>query len=114
MASIGWYPPSHRIASGSTQTAGTSPATGRPLCAARIASLANTDLRPHLKEIRVPTLGVYGGQDLIVNPHEWETLATGIPGAHVECFDEAGHFLMLDDPARFRQKLLPFLAQEIP
>jgi pimeloyl-ACP methyl ester carboxylesterase len=83
------------------------------LCA-RIASLANTDLRPHLKEIRVPTLGVYGGQDLIVNPHEWETLATGIPGARVECFDEAGHFPMLDDPARFRQALLPFLAQEMP
>jgi len=83
------------------------------LCA-RIASLANTDLRPHLKEIRVPTLGVYGGQDLIVDPRESETLAIGIPSARVERLDEAGHFPMLDDPARFRQALLAFLAQETP
>jgi 3-oxoadipate enol-lactonase len=83
------------------------------LCA-RIASLANTDLRPHLKEIRVPTLGVYGGQDLIVDPRERETLATGIPSARVECLDQAGHFPMLDDPVQFIQALLPFLAHETP
>ena len=83
------------------------------LCA-RIASLVNTDLRPHLKEIRAPTLGVYGGRDLIVDPHERETLAIGIPSARVECLDEAGHFPMLDDPARFRQALLAFLAQDTP
>ncbi|MGE5252279.1 MAG: alpha/beta fold hydrolase [Bacteroidota bacterium] len=79
-----------------------------------IASLRRTDLRPTLGRVCVPTLGIYGGQDRVVDPLQWEPLQEGVPGAVIEHFPMAGHFPMLEEPTRFSQKLRAFLDLETP
>jgi pimeloyl-ACP methyl ester carboxylesterase len=74
-----------------------------------IASLRHTDLRPRLKEIRVPTLGIYGQVDRIVDPGQGEVLAQGAPSVQLRRFEHSGHFPMLDEPERFYQALSEFL-----
>jgi pimeloyl-ACP methyl ester carboxylesterase len=74
-----------------------------------IASLRKTDLRPRLKEIKVPVLGIYGCVDRIVDPKQGKVLAQGVPMADVRNFERSGHFPMLDKPERFYQALREFL-----
>lgn len=74
-----------------------------------IASLRRTDLRPDLDRIQVPAMGMYGDRDNIVNPNQWSALRQGIPSARVERFKTAGHFIMLDEPRIFMEKLKSFL-----
>lgn len=74
-----------------------------------IASLRRTDLRPTLNQIDVPVMGMFGNRDNIVNPYQWRPLQAGVPSARVERFKDAGHFIMLDEPAPFMQKLKDFL-----
>lgn len=74
-----------------------------------IASLRETDLRPRLKEIRVPALGIYGLMDRIVDPEQGDILAQGTAQAEVCYFERSGHFPMLDEPERFHRALNDFL-----
>ena len=76
---------------------------------ASIGSLRTTDLRPRLQGITVPVMGMYGERDIVVRPDQWKPLARGVPGARIERFPEAGHFIMLDQPAEFQNKLREFL-----
>ncbi|MBE9514225.1 MAG: alpha/beta hydrolase [Chloroflexi bacterium] len=77
-----------------------------------IASLRKTDLRPRLKEIRMPALGIYGRMDRIVSPRQGDVLARGTPMAVVRYFERSGHFPMLDEPERFYQTLCEFLGNQ--
>ena len=77
-----------------------------------IASLRKTDLRPRLKEIQVPSLGIYGRMDRIVDPGQGEVLAQGTSLAEICYFEHSGHFPMLDEPERFHQTLDKFLAHQ--
>ncbi|MGQ9584067.1 MAG: alpha/beta hydrolase [Anaerolineae bacterium] len=77
-----------------------------------IASLRNRDLRPHLPEVRVPVLGIYGVRDWVVHPGQALVIASLVPQAQVEIFERSGHFPMLDEPERFHQSLLRFLLEE--
>lgn len=74
-----------------------------------IASLRQIDLRPFLPQIRIPVMGMYGDQDVIVAPDQWIPLKMGVPHARIERFADAGHFIMLDAPERFREVLHHFL-----
>ena len=74
-----------------------------------IASLHRTDLRPMLSEINIPSMGMYGDLDNIVSPHEWKPMLEGMPATRVERFNNAGHFIMLDEPKLFTEKLKSFL-----
>jgi len=78
-----------------------------------IASLRETDLRPRLKEIRVPVLGIYGRVDRIVDPKQGEILAREAPLAEVRYFQHSGHFPMLDEPEQFHQTLGEFLNHQM-
>jgi len=77
-----------------------------------IASLHRTDLRPTLPQVKIPTMGMYGGRDNIVSPQQWRPLQEGIPHARIEQFPKAGHFIMLDDSQPFLSKLKEFLDEE--
>lgn len=77
-----------------------------------IASLRRTDLRPALDQIRIPTMGVYGDRDIIVDPKQWKPMQHGIANARIERFPTAGHFLMLEEPLRFAETLKTFLDRE--
>ncbi len=79
-----------------------------------IASLRQTDLRPLLHQIKVPALGFYGDKDKIVDPLQWRPLKDGIPHARIERFPKAGHFMMLEEPTGFSQKLKSFLDEPAP
>jgi len=74
-----------------------------------IASLRRTDLRPMLGQIKIPVLGMYGDQDKIVHPLQWQPLQAGIPQARIVRFENAGHFPMLEEPQVFAQRLRDFL-----
>ncbi len=74
-----------------------------------IASLRQTDLRPRLGDVSVPVMGMYGDKDIVVHPEQWKPIQAGIPGARIERFKNAGHFVMLDEPQRFMEILKDFL-----
>ena len=77
-----------------------------------IASLRRTDLRPILDTIDVPVMGMYGDKDNIVHPLQWKPLAVGVKQNLTERFPKAGHFIMLDEPQPFINKLKLFLDEE--
>ena len=74
-----------------------------------IKSLNETDLRPKLKAISVPTLVIVGDEDIITPPSESQALAAEIPRAELAIIKHAGHFPMLEQPAAFNQALRQFL-----
>lgn len=77
-----------------------------------IASLRRTDLRPILHQIQAPVMGMYGDNDIVVHPRQWEPLKKALPATRVERFPRSGHFIMLDEPERFQQVLHDFLECE--
>lgn len=79
-----------------------------------IASLRRTDLRPMLNNIKIPVMGMYGDKDNIVHPLQWKPLSAGVSQNKIERFPKAGHFIMMDDPEPFMQKLKLFLDEESP
>lgn len=76
-----------------------------------IASLRKTDLRPSLNQISVPSMGMYGEKDVIVDPGQWKVMQSGLPNVRIERFETAGHFIMLDEPGKFLDTLHSFLDQ---
>ena len=74
-----------------------------------IGSLRRTDLRPRLPEIKVPIMGIYGGRDVVVNPHEYQPLRAGVPQARIEIMPKSGHFPMLDEPDEYLSLIRSFL-----
>jgi pimeloyl-ACP methyl ester carboxylesterase len=74
-----------------------------------IASLRTTDLRLGIAKIQVPVMGMFGDRDNIVSPRQWQALQAGLPSSRIERFQKAGHFIMLDEPQPFREKLKDFL-----
>ncbi|HPH95084.1 MAG TPA: alpha/beta hydrolase [Anaerolineaceae bacterium] len=77
-----------------------------------IATLRQVDLRPQLDKIKIPTMGMFGDRDNIVHPRQWQPMQAGIPTARIERFKKAGHFIMLDEPQAFKEKILDFLQSE--
>lgn len=79
-----------------------------------IATLRKTDLRPNLNKVNVPVMGMFGDRDNIVHPRQWQPLQAGIPGARIERYAKAGHFIMMDEPQDFMHKLKDFLDTQVP
>lgn len=77
-----------------------------------IGSLRRTDLRPDLHQVHCPVMGMYGEKDIVVDPRQWKPLQEGVSKAHIEHFHTAGHFIMLDEPINFNQKLKNFLDKD--
>ena len=79
-----------------------------------IGSLRRTDLRPRLHEIKVPTMGIYGGRDVIVHPKQYALLKTGVQQARIEIMPDSGHFPMLDEPDKYLALIKSFLDSRPP
>jgi len=77
-----------------------------------IASLRRTDLRPMLPQLKIPVMGMFGDRDNIVNPNQGQALLAGVPTAKIVRWERAQHFIMLDTPQDFMEKLKAFLDQE--
>ncbi len=77
---------------------------------ASIRSLRRTDLRDSLDTIRVPVMGIYGENDIVVDPRQGGVLLRSAPNADLAMMRHCGHFPMLDDTDSFNRRLKQFLA----
>jgi proline iminopeptidase len=71
-------------------------------------SLKDADLRPRLKEIKVPTLILHGRYDP-VSLESSETLAQLMPDARLVVFEDSGHALYAEETERFVREMDAFL-----
>jgi pimeloyl-ACP methyl ester carboxylesterase len=60
------------------------------------------------------TLIVWGTRDRMIPTWHATTAQQAIPGSRVELFEGAGHFPYLDDPERFADLLVDFIAEPLP
>jgi len=70
--------------------------------------MALIDLRPRLREVRVPTLVLCGGDDR-ANFGNALAVARGIPGAQLQVIPDAGHLWSLEFPETFTRTLVRFV-----
>ena len=64
------------------------------------AIIGRIDSRPHLKDIRCPTLVVAARHDQLMPVEILRELAQGIPGARLEIIEDSGHMATLEQPAQ--------------
>ena len=63
---------------------------------------------------KMPTLIVWGCRDRIIPVEHAEPAHEGMPGSHLELFEDAGHFPHLEDPLRFAHTLQHFFDETEP
>jgi pimeloyl-ACP methyl ester carboxylesterase len=76
---------------------------------AMVRALAEADLRDVLPHIEVPTLLLYGDQDVRSPVRIGEDLAAQIPGSRLVVMPGAGHVSNFEAPARFNAEVRSFL-----
>jgi pimeloyl-ACP methyl ester carboxylesterase len=69
------------------------------------AIIGRIDSRPHLKDIRVPTLVIAARGDAIMPVEILKELADGIPGARLAIVEDSGHMASLERPAAVLEPL---------
>jgi len=84
------------------------PALGADGFLPAVAALTGYDLLDRLSSIRVPTLIVWGRDDLIVPASDSAGYAERIPGSELVVFDDCGHVPMAERPVRFNRLLERF------
>jgi 3-oxoadipate enol-lactonase len=75
-----------------------------------LASLENLDLRRYLGRISCPVLVLAAGEDRVMLPEHARALASAIPAARLEVVEGSGHVLVVEQPERFAEICLEFLA----
>jgi pimeloyl-ACP methyl ester carboxylesterase len=70
------------------------------------------DMRERLTAIRVPTLVVCGREDRMTPVKYSEFLAQRIPQAELSVIEQAGHMVMLEQPAAFNAALGDWLGTQ--
>ena len=78
--------------------------------ARRIEMILAHDRLDQLKNIRKPTLVVVGEADFCTPPHLSEQMAAEIPGAELARLP-GGHFLYMEHPAAFHDRIEAFIAK---
>jgi pimeloyl-ACP methyl ester carboxylesterase len=79
---------------------------------ARVATLkwsGGTDFAAALPRIKVPVLISHGRRDQVISPAVAEEAGRIIPTAKVSWYEDAGHALFFEDPARFNAELAAFV-----
>jgi proline iminopeptidase len=70
---------------------------------------ADYDLLPKLKNLRIPTLVIYGDHDMIPAATA-EHIAHSIPNARLVILTDCGHFTYMECPQSFRKQVANFFA----
>ena len=73
------------------------------------ALIHRPDMRPVLPTIACPTLIACGAQDGFSPPADHQAIAAAIPGARLVVIEESGHFLPVEQPAKFNEALQAWL-----
>ncbi len=74
------------------------------------AVMVRPDARPHLGQIRCPTLVLCGEADQLTPPEHSRAIAAAIPRARLALVDGCGHMLTMEQPARVNALLADWLA----
>ncbi|MBC8100255.1 MAG: alpha/beta hydrolase [Armatimonadetes bacterium] len=74
-----------------------------------IGTLRDTDLRTSIGDLQMPVLGIYGKNDIIVDPKQHKVLKQYAPHSQIAWFEHSGHFPMMDEPQRFHSTVIDFL-----
>ena len=73
-----------------------------------LRAFSETDFRPDLEAVTVPTLIVYGTADSPITPINARRTQAGIAGSRLEIYEGAPHALFVTEPDRFNRDLLAF------
>ena len=74
-----------------------------------IDSLRRTDLRSELGALTIPAMGIYGKQDVVVNPNQIKLFRELLPHGRAVMIEDAGHFVMWDTPKAFAEAFQEFM-----
>jgi pimeloyl-ACP methyl ester carboxylesterase len=88
---------------------------GTPGFVGGLDAVLGYSFRDRLPEIEVPTLIVWGRNDVLIpvdDAYEFERLIG--QNARLEVFEDTGHLAMLERPSRFNQLLSDFIAEPAP
>nr|BDT38713.1 alpha/beta fold hydrolase [Myxococcus sp. MH1] len=77
----------------------------------RLRDVLAADFHPRLHELRVPTLVIQGGRDLLVPPEAAVDVARHIPGARLELLRDASHLPYMSHPEAFNALVGAFLEE---
>jgi len=69
------------------------------------AIIGRIDSRPHLKDIRCPTLVIAAAEDQLMPVAVLQEMADAIPGARLEVVEDSGHMTTLEHPERIVELL---------
>lgn len=73
-----------------------------------LIALRDTDLRPDMKKIKVPTLIMHGKKDKICSFDLAEQMKSGIKDSQLVGFKKSGHSLFLEETEKFNKELIKF------
>lgn len=73
------------------------------------AIIGRIDSRPHLAEIRIPTLVLVGDRDLLTPPDRSQEMAAAIPGARLVVIPDCGHASTLEQPEAVNRALIDWI-----
>ncbi|PKO99605.1 MAG: alpha/beta hydrolase [Bacteroidetes bacterium HGW-Bacteroidetes-8] len=73
-----------------------------------LVALRDTDLRPDLKKITIPTLIIHGKRDKICSFDLAEQMKLGIKNSHIITFENSGHSMFLEETLKFNKELIKF------
>lgn len=73
-----------------------------------LVALRDTDLRPDLKKIKIPTLIIHGKKDKICSFDLAEQMKSGIQNSQLVAFENSGHSMFLEETSKFNKELIKF------
>jgi pimeloyl-ACP methyl ester carboxylesterase len=73
-----------------------------------LMALRDTDLRPDMKNIKIPTLILHGKKDKICSFDLAEQMKLGIQNSQLVAFENSGHSLFLEETGKFNSELMKF------
>ncbi|MFO7673455.1 MAG: alpha/beta hydrolase [Lutibacter sp.] len=73
-----------------------------------LVALRDTDLRPDLKKIAIPTLILHGKKDKICSFDLAEQMLAGISNSQLIPFEKSGHSLFLEETDKFNAAIIKF------
>lgn len=73
-----------------------------------LIALRDTDLRPDLAKISIPTLIIHGKKDKICSFDLAEQMKVGIKNSQIVAFEKSGHCMFLEEILKFNSELIKF------
>jgi non-heme chloroperoxidase len=73
-----------------------------------LIALRDTDLRPDMKKIKIPTLILHGKKDKICSFDLAEQMLAGISNSQLIAFEKSGHSLFLEETDKFNAAIVKF------